>query len=343
MADHVASVSPTMAVIQAISGFWSARAVYIAAKLGLADLVQDGPKTADELAVLTGTHAPSLYRVLRALAGAGWFEEDASGRFRPTPLTAGLQTGAPGSLRSLAITELGEEHYPAWGDLLFSVNTGKLAFDQVFGMPNWEFWASHPENAQTFNQAMSELTAVLEPVVLAACDFSGFNTIVDVGGGRGTLMASILRKYPTARGVVVDLPHVIELGRQHINEQGLSPRCELVARDFFERVPEGGDAYILKYIIHDWDDERSIAILKNCHRAMSPNGRLFVIEAVIPSGNEPFFHKFMDLNMLVMTGGRERTEAQYRALFKMGGFDLSRITSTPTEVAVLEGVRRTGL
>jgi hypothetical protein len=335
-------MSPTMAVIQVIAGFWSARAVYIAAKLGLADLVQDGPKTAAELAVLTGAHAPSLYRLLRALASTGWFEEDAGGRFRPTPLTAGLQTGVPGSLRSLAMTELGEEHYPAWGDLLFSVNSGKLAFDQVFGMPNWEFWASHPENAQIFNQAMSELTAVLEPVVLGACDFSGCNTIVDVGGGRGTLIASILRAYPNARGVVLDLPHVMEQGRQHVNEQGLSERCELVAGDFFESVPEGGDAYILKYILHDWDDERSIAILTNCHRAMLPNGKLFVIEAVIPSGNEPFFHKFMDLNMLVMTGGRERTEAEYRALFETAGFHLDRVTSTPTEVAVLEGVRRPG-
>jgi len=342
MADQGAAVSPTMAVFQVISGFWSARAVYIAAKLGLADLVQDGPKTAAELAVLTGTHAPSLYRVLRGLASIGWFEEDASGRFRPTPLTAGLQTGVPGSLRSLAMTELGEEHYPAWGDLLFSVKTGKLAFNQVFGMANWEFWASHPENAEIFNEAMSEVTAVLEPAVLEALDLSGFKRIVDIGGGKGTLLASILRAYPNARGVVLDLAHVIEQGRQHLNDQGLSARCELVAGDFFERVPEGGDVYILKWVIHDWDDERSIAILKNCHRAMSPNGKLFVIEAAIPSGNEPFFHKFMDLNMLVMTGGRERTEAEYRALFETAGFHLDRVTATPTEVAVLEGVRRVG-
>ena len=342
MSTQVASVSPTMAVLQVISGFWSARAVYIAAKLGLADLVQDGPKTSDELAVLTGTDAPSLYRVLRALASIGWFEEDASGRFGPTPLTAGLQTGVPGSLRSLAMTELGEEHYPAWGDLLFSVRTGKLAFNQVFGMANWEFWASHPDNAQIFNQAMSEVTAVFEPAVLEACDLSGFKKIVDIGGGKGTLMASILRAYPNARGVVLDLPHVIEQGRQHIEDQGLGARCELVAGDFFERVPEGGDAYILKWVIHDWDDERSIAILKNCHRAMSSNGSLYVIEAVIPSGNEPFLHKFMDLNMLVMTGGRERTEAEYRALFETAGFHLSRIVSTPTKVAVIEGVHRAG-
>lgn len=342
MAAQVASVSPPMAVLQVLSGFWSARAVYIAAKLGLADLVQDGPKSAAELAALTGTHAPSLYRVLRALASIGWFEEDVGGRFGPTALTSGLQTGVPGSLRSLAMTELGEEHYPAWGDLLFSVKTGELAFNQVFGMANWEFWASHPENAQIFNQAMSEVTAVLEPAVLEACDLSGFNRIVDVGGGRGTLMASILRAYPNARGVVLDLAHVIEQGRQHLRDQGLGARCELVPGDFFKSVPEGGDAYILKWVIHDWDDARSIAILKNCHRAMSLSGKLFVVEAVIPPGNEPFFHKFMDLNMLVMTGGRERSEAEYRALFEAAGFRLNRVISSPTEISVLEGVRMAG-
>jgi ubiquinone/menaquinone biosynthesis C-methylase UbiE len=331
-----------MAVLQVLSGFWSARAVYIAAKLGLADLLQEGPKTAAELALLTGTHAPSLYRVLRALASIGWLEEGAGGRFGPTALTSGLQTGVPGSLRFLAMTELGEEHYPAWGDLLFSVRTGELAFDRVFGTANWEFWAKHPENAQIFNQAMSEVTAVLEPAVLEALDLSGFNKIVDVGGGKGTLMASILRAYPNAHGVVLDLPHVIELGRQHIHDQGLSARCELLAGDFFESLPGGGDAYILKWVIHDWDDARSIAILKNCHRAMSPNGKLFVIEAVIPSGNEPFFHKFMDLNMLVMTGGRERTAAEYRALFEAAGFDLNRIIASPTEISVLEGERKAG-
>lgn len=155
-------------------------------------------------------------------------------------------------------------------------------------------------------------------------------------------MASILRAYPNARGVVLDLPHVIELGRQHIDHQGLSARCELVPRDFFEGVPQGGAAYILKWVIHDWDDAHSIAILKNCHRAIPPNGKLFVIEAVIPPGNEPFFHKFMDLNMLVMTGGRERTEAEYRTLFEAAGFELNRIISSPTEISVLEGVRKAG-
>jgi len=334
------STPPAQAVLQVIAGFWLSRCVYIAAKLGLADLVQESPKTPAELAVLTGTHAPSLYRVLRALASSGWLHENDDGRFGSTPLSAGLLTGVPGSLRALATTELGEEHYPAWGNLLFSVRTGELAFDNVFGMPNWQYWAGHDEHAQVFNRAMSEMTAVIEPAVLSICDFSPFTTIVDIGGGRGTLMSSILRAYPAARGIVLDLPHVIEQGRQLIAEQHVEDRCELVPGDFFKEVPRGGDAYILKWVLHDWDDERSIAILKNCHRAMVPDGRLFVVEAPLPRRNEPSLHKLMDVNMLVMTGGRERTEDEYRTLFDAAGFELTRLTVTPLELAVLEGAKK---
>jgi ubiquinone/menaquinone biosynthesis C-methylase UbiE len=207
-------------------------------------------------------------------------------------------------------------------------------------MPNWQYWAGHDEHAQVFNRAMSEMTAVIEPAVLSICDFSPFTTIVDIGGGRGTLMSSILRAYPAARGIVLDLPHVIEQGRQLIAEQHVEDRCELVPGDFFKEVPRGGDAYILKWVLHDWDDERSIAILKNCHRAMVPDGRLFVVEAPLPRRNEPSLHKLMDVNMLVMTGGRERTEDEYRTLFDAAGFELTRLTVTPLELAVLEGAKK---
>jgi len=208
--------------------------VYAAAKLGIADLVQDGPKAAAELATLTGTNAPALYRLLRALASIGWLAEDEYGRFGPTQITAGIQTGIPASLRHLAMTELGEEHYPAWEDLLFSLRTGEIAFNHVFGMPNWKYWAGHPEHAQTFNEAMSEVTGIMEPAVLAAYDFSRFNRIVDIGGGRGTLIASILSTYENPRGIVLDLPHVVELGAQHIQELGLSARCDLLSGDFLK-------------------------------------------------------------------------------------------------------------
>ena len=328
---------PAAAVLQAISGFWAARALHAAAKLGIADLVQENPQTATDLASRTGTHAPSLFRLLRALASLGWLEEDDKGRFGPTPLTAGIQSGAPGSLRNFAISELGQEHYPAWEDLLFSIQTGEKAFNHVFGMQNWEFWASHPEHAQIFNRGMSEMTAITEPAIQAAYDFSAFTKVVDVGGGRGTFIASILRASSHARAVVLDLPHVIELAKRNIEEQGLGARCDLVAGDFFKVVPKGGDAYILQRVLHDWDDDRCIAILKNCRRAMLPQGKLCVIESVIPAGNEPFYHKLSDLNMLVMTGGRERTEAEYRVLFEAAGFRLNRMASTPLGTAVLEG------
>lgn len=334
------SINPTQAVLQVISGFWLSRCVYIAAKLGLADLVREGGQTAAELAVLTNTHGPTLYRVLRALASTGWLQEDEAGRFGPTALTAGLQSGTPGSLRALATTELGEEHYPAWGNLLFSVRSGELAFDDVFKMPNWQYWAGHPEHAEVFNRAMSEMTAIIEPAVLSLCDLSAAKTIVDIGGGRGTLMSSMLRAYPQARGIVLDLPHVIEQGRTLIAEYGLQDRCELIAGDFFKAVPAGGDVYILKWVIHDWTDAQAIAILKNCHAAMPPHGRLLLIEAPLPRRNEPSLHKLMDINMLVMTGGRERTEAEYRSLLEAAGFTLTRVAVTPLELAVIEAARQ---
>ena len=341
MAPDLSTMSPAAAVLQVISNFWAARALYAAAKLGIADLVKDGPKTIEELASETGTHAPSLHRLMRALASTGWFGQDDSGRFGPTPITAGIQTGAPGTLRNFAMAELGEEHYPAWEDLVFSVKTGEIAFNHVFGMPNWEFWATHPEHAQIFNRGMSEVTAIMEPAIQAVYDFSGFAKIVDIGGGRGTLIASVLRASPKPRGVVLDLPHVIELGRKHIEAQGLKERCELIPGDFFKNVPEGGDAYILKAVLHDWDDDRSIAILKNCHKAMAPHAKVCLIESVIPANNRPFLRTLGDLNMLIMTGGRERTEAEYRALLDAAGFRLNRIvtTSVPLEPAVLEAVR----
>ncbi len=291
MATELPPIEPASAVLRVISEFWAARALYAAAKLGIADLIKDGPKTAAELASQTGTHALSLYRLLRALSSTGWFVEEDNGRFGPTPLTAGIQSGVPGSLRNFALSELGEEHYPAWEDLVFSIKTGEKAFDHVFGMRNWEFWATHPEHAQIFNRGMSEVTAIMEPAVQAVYDFSVFNKIVDVGGGRGTLIASILRASPKPHGVVLDLPHVIELAKKHIKAQGLSGRCDLVAGDFLKEVPEGGDAYILKAVLHDWDDDHSIANLKNCNRAKAPSWKICGIESVIPYDNRTFLRE----------------------------------------------------
>ena len=334
-----AGVPPSVAMLQMISGFWISRAIYIVAKLGLADHLRDGHKTADELAAVTGTHAPSLYRVLRALASVGVFAEDDKSRFALTPLSETLRTDVPGSLRAFATVELGEEHYPAWGELLHSVKTGEIAFDHAFGMPVWKFFEQNPENAKTFNDAMTGLTLAVNDAVLSSYDFSSISKIVGVGGGHGSLIASILKINPQMKGVLFDAPPVIGGAHDRIESEGIADRCEVIGGDFFQSVPAGGDAYILKWIIHDWDDERSVTILKNCHRAMTENGKLLLVEAVVPHGSEPHFSKFIDLNMLVMTGGRERTENEYRMLLEASGFKLTRIIPTESPMSVIEGER----
>lgn len=339
--NRIASVDipPPVAMLQLIAGFWASRAIYIAAKLGIADLLKDRPKNSDELAQSIGMHAPSLYRLLRALASVGVFAEDEHGCFALTPIAATLRTDVPGSLRAFAIAELGEDHYPAWGEALHSVKTGEIAFDHLFGMDVWQYRAQHPEDGKIFDEAMASFSSVVNAVIVASYDFSPFGQIVDVGGGDGSLLASILQANPRMKGVLFDLPHVVAGARRRIEAEGIVERCEVVAGDAFTSVPSGGEAYLLKWIIHDWDEERSVAILKNCHRAMVENGKLLLVEAVIPRGNTPSFHKFMDLNMLVMTGGRERNEAEYQALLEAAGFRLTRIIPTQSEMSVIEGAR----
>lgn len=331
--------SPSAAMLQLMSGFWISRALYIAAKLGIADYLQDGSKTVDELAAASGTHAPSLYRVLRALVSVGVFVEDEKKGITLTPLSETLRTDIPGSLRAFATVELGEEHYPAWGELLHSVRTGEIAFDRAFGMPVWKFFSQNPDNAKTFNDAMTGMTLAVNKAVLSSYDFSPISKIVDVGGGHGSLIASILKANTQMKGVLFDAPPVIEGAHRRFESEGLADRCEVAAGDFFSSVPSGGEAYILKWIIHDWDDEQSITILKNCHRAMTENGKLLLVEAVVPRGSEPHFSKFMDLNMLVMTGGRERTADEYRMLLEASGFGLTRIVSTESAMSIIEGER----
>jgi len=334
-----AQAPPPIAMLQLISGFWISRGIYITAKLGLADLVKDGAKTADDLAAATETHAPSLFRVLRALASVGIFTQDDQNRFGDTPLLQTLRLDVPGSLRAFAMTELGEEHYPAWGELLHSVQTGGIAFDHAFGTDVWKYFAQHPDNAEIFNDAMSGMTAQANEALHAAYDFAGINTLVDIGGGHGSLITSILQRNPAVRGILFDSPQVVDGARPVIESSDVAGRCEVAGGNFFESVPAGGDAHILKWIIHDWNDEQSIAILRNSHRALPENGKLLLVEAVVPAGREPHFSKFIDLNMLVMTGGRERTEAEFRELFERAGFRLTRVVPTESPFSVIEGVR----
>ncbi len=328
---------PAAALLEMAAGYWVSQALYVVAKLGIADLLKEGPKSCEELARLTGADGRSLYRVMRGLASVGVFAESEGGRFALTPLAAPLQTAPPDSIRAMVIM-LGEEAYRAWGDLLMSVKTGEPAFERVFQMGRFEYLAQNPEAGAVFNEAMTVFARRMHLSVVKAYDFSGFRTVVDVGGGHGGLLTLILRTHPKVRGLLFDSPSVVEGAKKRLETAGVAARCEAVAGDFFQTVPSGGGAYILSHVIHDWDDERSVAILRNCRQAMRKDGKLLLVEEVLPPGNASSFAKLLDLHMLVVTGGRERTEAEYAALFAAAGFRLTKVIPTDSGASVIEGV-----
>lgn len=339
LTQNPVEVPPPMAMLQMIYGTWVSQAIYVVAKLGIADLLKDGPKSSQELAETTGVDARSLYRILRALASFDVFKESEDGHFDLTPLSACLQTEVSGSMRYAAIMFGEDFHRQSWSNILQSVKTGKTAFGQVFGMDVFDYFTQNPEAGQIFDRAMTNLSGMLTVNIAAHYDFSSIRKIVDVAGGQGTLISHILKANPTMQGVLFDLPQTIERAKPFIEAQGVSDRCELVSGNFFESVPTGGDAYIMKHIIHDWDDEKAIAILKNCHQAMGENGKLLLVEIVIKPGNQTSLAKLSDLEMLVIAGGCERTEAEYRALFEASGFRLSNIFNTQSPMNIIEGVR----
>ena len=337
--QNLQEIPPGQILLQMITSSWISQAIYVAAKLGIADLLKDGSKSSDELAKLTQTHARSLYRVLRALASVNIFAENEYGDFTLTPLATCLMSDVSGSFRAAAIM-LGEEHYQAWGDILYSVRTGVSAFKHLYELDVFQYYAQNPEPGKIFSEAMTSVSVMEDTAVNKGYDFSKIQKLVDVGGGHGSLIASILKSNPNLKGVVYDQPSVIEGAKQLLEKQKVSSRCEFVGGDFFQSVPAGGNAYILKHILHDWDDERALTILKRCHKAMIDNDLLLVVEMVIPLGNNRFMGKLHDINMLIMTeGGCERTEAEYRNLFERAGFKLTKICSTEADISVIEGVR----
>jgi len=323
-------------MLQLITNFWTTRAVYVIAKLGIADLLKSGPKSANELAESTKTHAPSLYRLLRALACVDILAAETDGRFALTPLSELLVTDAPGSMRWFVVSELGQEHYPAWGSFMHSVKTGEIAFDHHFGMDVWTYFQQNPDDAAVFYDSMSVMTAVVNQEIASLYDFSRFNKIVDIGGGHGGLITSILDANPQAFGVLFDAEQVIASARPRIEAAGLADRCAMMAGDFFRAVPAGGDVYIMKWIIHDWDDEQAIRILKNCRRQMPHNSRVIIVDCVVPEGDEPDFSKFFDLNMMVMTGGKERTAKEFGQLLAAAGLRFLRVIPTKTPTSIVE-------
>jgi ubiquinone/menaquinone biosynthesis C-methylase UbiE len=329
---------PSKKMLQMITASWVSQSIYVAAKLGIADLLKDSAQTTDELAKAVGADTQTLYRLMRALASVGVFTEIREGYFESTPLGECLQTDTPQSLRAMA-TMCGEEHYQAWGNILHSVKTGECAFQNLYNTSFFQYLKQNTEAENIFCEAMTNYARQAHISVAAAYDFSGIKKIVDVAGGHGTLISSILRVNPTMSGILFDIPEVIEGSKQSIKAAGLENRCKLVAGDFFQSVPSGGDAYILSTVIHDWDDEHSIAILKNCHQAMVENGKLLIVEMVIPPGNEPFFGKLLDLTMLAIHGGRERTKAEYQNLFAAAGFKLTNIFPTQSPLSIIEGIR----
>lgn len=328
---------PPLTLLKMATGYWVSQAVYVAAKLGIADLLEKGPRSCSDLASDTGTHRDSLCRLMRALVSLGVFTAEERNCFGPTPTGQCLQSNTAGSMRAMVLT-LGEEHYQAWAHLLHSVRTGQPAFDHVYGTSLFQYLAENVAVGRTFDQAMANVTALASFAVALAYPFSSFTTVVDVGGGRGALLRAILMANSELNGILFDVVPVIEGAKKYISAHGLAGRCAAVAGDFFRSVPPGADVYILKNVIHDWDDDGSATILRNCQRALARNGRVLVVETLMsPDGNR-FFASLMDLNMLVISGGRERGEAEYRALFDKAGLKLTKIVPTLFPLSLIEGV-----
>ncbi|MBS1530800.1 MAG: methyltransferase [Bacteroidetes bacterium] len=330
---------PPVQMLNMITGFWTASCIYNAARLNIADLLEDGPKSVERLAKETGTHAPSLYRLLRALAGAGVFTQNEKGEFANTTLSLTLLEDVPGSMKAMAKAQLGD-HYKAWGNLKYSLKTGDIAFDHAEGMTIWEYYEKHPDDGLNFMKAMTGLTGAVIAEVVPAYDFSQFKTIVDIGGGNGAFLMAVLNAAPHARGIVFDQEYVVKETQKELIMKDFAARCNVEAGSFFNHVPAGADAYLMKLVLHDWNDMQAMTILTSCSNAMRKDSKLLIVEALIPEGNTPHPGKFMDINMMAMTGGKERTEKEFCELFAYAGLKLSRVIHTHSPVfSILEVIK----
>jgi O-methyltransferase/methyltransferase family protein len=323
-----------------IMGRWVSQLIYVAAKLDLADRLKHGPRTVEELAAAAEVKAPLLYRMLRALASFGIFAETSDKRFKLTPLAATLQKDIPGSMHAAALMFGSKYQKDSWEQLLHGVKTGETPFLKAYGVSYFEYLEKHAEDLRIFGETMTSVSSMENPAIAAAYKFNGIRRLVDVGGGHGSLLATILKANPKLKGVLFDQSSVITRAKEdrHLTEKGIAERSALESGDFFEAVPKGADAYIMKRVLHDWDDERCAKILANCCAAMSEKGRVLVADAVIPPGNGPDRGKLFDMQMLVV-GGRERTKQEFATLFRKAGLKLTGVVPTKCPLSIVEGVR----
>jgi len=334
-------LSATRRVLELAQGYQVTQVLHVAARLDIAEQLKDGPRTSEELARAVGAHEPSLRRLLRTLAALELLSLDDSGAFRLTAIGACLARG-PASARA-RILHHGVRLYEHWGELLESVRTGRTVYERRYGTDSWTHSRAHEEIRALFDDAMQEGSEQRVPAVLGACDFSALGTLVDVGGGRGSLLAGILRAYPAARGMLFDRPDVVAGAAPVLDAAGVAARCRVEGGNFLDGVPPGGDAYLLSVIIHDWDDERATIILGHCRRVMRPSGKLVILERVLSPGSETSVWTFLsDLTMMHGLGGRERSEDDFRALLARSGFTLARVAPTETGLCVLEAVPAAG-
>lgn len=319
-------------VIRMAGGYVVARGVHAIAQLGIADHLKDGARSAEELAALTDTHAPSLHRLMRTMAGAGLFAEDEQRRFSLTPLGNALRSDAPGYARSAIRATGAPAMWRAFGDFLRTLKTGEPAMEK----PIFTDLSTQPEEAARLNETQMGYAGEEPQALVEAYDFSGIRTLVDVGGNTGNLLTTILAANPALRGVVYDLPHVAAEARRMIERRGVSGRCEVKSGSFFDSVPAGSDAYMLSHVVHDWPEEKCLTLLRNVRRAIADGGRLLIVEQIVPPGNEPHPAKVIDMILLTITGGRERTAEEYAALLGKTGFRVVRIVPTRMAVSVIE-------
>lgn len=336
--SEAAQTGPAQAAAQQlmlnmIRGYSASQMIYVAAKLRIADHLKEGPKTVAELAATTKAHEDTLYRLLRTLASMGIFSEEDGMRFRLNAAAELLRSGVPGSLRATAEVTGQDWMWRPWGALLYSVQSGETAFNHLYGKNTFDWLAERPDAASLFDESMAESSGRSARAIVTGYDFSGARKVVDVGGGSGTLITEILLANPSARGVLFDLNHVIAAARTKLDPR-VASRCEFAGGDFFKAVPRGGDFYVMKHILHDWDDAHCQKILTTMRQAMSGKGRLLVMEDIVCGPNQPCAAKASDINMLVRTGGRNRTEKEYRELLSKGGFDTARVIPTGSQSVI---------